>query len=120
LVDGTRVVELAVDIAGAEEGDGFAETEGHEKQGAGKCGKSHTVNDNCAELVSESAIDLEFFGVGFTNILPSYNHNELLVSWDHFQIKHHSNAGGQSQSPWNQHSCLWLLLPGTAGEGEGH
>ena len=67
-------MEFAGDIAGGEEADGFAEAEGHEEEGAGKCGKSHTVNDDCAELPSGSAIDLEVFevavGMRLTNETP--------------------------------------------------
>jgi len=74
LVDGTRVVEFAGDVVEGEEGDGFAEAEGHEEEGAGKCGTSHTVDDYCAKLASGPAMDLEAFevavGVRLTNETP--------------------------------------------------
>lgn len=54
-------MEFVSDVAGAEEGDGFAEAEGHEEEGTDKWRKSHTIDDDCAELVSESVLDLENF-----------------------------------------------------------
>lgn len=38
--------------------------------------------------------------IRFTNILSSYNPNELLVIWKNFPAKHYSDAGGQSHLPW--------------------
>jgi hypothetical protein len=38
--------------------------------------------------------------IRFTDILSSYNPNELLVSWSHFPMKHYGDAGGQSHLPW--------------------
>jgi hypothetical protein len=78
-----------------------------------RCTASNTLATDPAEPASTVRRELEALGktiglghhirnleIRFTNILSSYNPNELLVNWNHFPVKHHSDAGGQSQLPW--------------------
>ena len=78
-----------------------------------RCTASNTPASAPAEPASTVRRELEALGkiigsghhirnleIRFTNVLSSYNPNELLVNWNHFPVKHHSNAGGQSQLPW--------------------